>query len=246
MAYQNLILEHAEAGKVAVLTVNRPKALNALNAEILDELLDAFARLADDKEARVLLVTGAGEKAFIAGADIATMQNMSGLEAQAFSDDWTAIPLMESDAQIDRITYDDLPGDNELVTRLAPPFKTAADTARVAGFLAQLKSWPPSHLDDPAENIRHLVSLATVADITADLREAEIARAVFDELRARFDRDTLRRVLAWIILNPDDGTVVTKAPELGVRRHPPERLIRERLPLYAKKYLGRVLGKIRD
>ena len=86
MAYQNLILEHAEAGKVAVLTVNRPKALNALNAEILDELLDAFARLADDKEARVLLVTGAGEKAFIAGADIATMQNMSGLEAQAFSE----------------------------------------------------------------------------------------------------------------------------------------------------------------
>jgi enoyl-CoA hydratase len=86
MTYQNLILEHAESGKVAVLTVNRPKALNALNAETLDEILQAVARVAADKEARVLLITGGGDKAFVAGADIAAMQNMSTLEAQTFSE----------------------------------------------------------------------------------------------------------------------------------------------------------------
>ena len=86
MAYQNLILEHAEAGTVGVLTVNRPQALNALNAATLDELSHALARVAQDADARVLLITGAGEKAFIAGADIAAMQDMSALEAQAFSE----------------------------------------------------------------------------------------------------------------------------------------------------------------
>ncbi len=86
MTYQNLILEPADNGKVAVLTVNRPKALNALNADTLDEILQAVAQVAADKEARVLLITGGGDKAFIAGADIAAMQNMSALEGQAFSE----------------------------------------------------------------------------------------------------------------------------------------------------------------
>jgi enoyl-CoA hydratase len=86
MTYQNLSLESAEGGQVAVLTVNRPKALNALNAETLGELMQALAQVADDKAARVLLITGGGDKAFIAGADIAAMQAMSALEAQAFSE----------------------------------------------------------------------------------------------------------------------------------------------------------------
>ncbi len=86
MTYQNIVLEHVEAGKIAVLTVNRPQALNALNAATLDELANVLARVAADPEVRVLLITGAGEKAFIAGADITAMQGMSALEAQAFSE----------------------------------------------------------------------------------------------------------------------------------------------------------------
>ncbi len=85
MTYQNIILEHAEPG-IYVLTVNRPKALNALNAATLAELADATARVAEDPAARVLLVTGAGDKAFVAGADISAMQPMSTLEARAFSE----------------------------------------------------------------------------------------------------------------------------------------------------------------
>lgn len=85
MTYQNIVLEHAEPG-IYVLTVNRPKALNALNAATLDELASAIARVANDASARVLLVTGAGDKAFVAGADISAMQAMSSLEAHAFSE----------------------------------------------------------------------------------------------------------------------------------------------------------------
>lgn len=150
-----------------------------------------------------------------------------------------------TDAEIATITYDDLPGDNELATRLARPFDTAA-ALQAQPLVAKIHTWPPGNIADPGECIRHYVALATVADIVADPREAEIARAVFDELQSRFDPVTLRRALAWIILAPDDGTIVQKAPELDLYRHPPERLIRQRLPLYAKKYLGRLLGKLSD
>jgi enoyl-CoA hydratase len=86
MTYQNIILEHAEGGQVGVLTVNRPKALNALNAATLDELAHALARIAEDTAVLALLITGGGDKAFIAGADIAAMRDMSALEAHAFSE----------------------------------------------------------------------------------------------------------------------------------------------------------------
>ena len=68
MQYKTLLLE-VDAG-VALLTLNRPKVLNALNTEVFDELEAAFAALRADLAVRVILLTGAGEKAFAAGADI--------------------------------------------------------------------------------------------------------------------------------------------------------------------------------
>lgn len=85
MPYQNLLLEQAEPG-IYVLTVSRPQALNALNAATLDELVQAVAQVAADAAARVLLVTGAGDKAFVAGADISEMQHLTADQARAFSE----------------------------------------------------------------------------------------------------------------------------------------------------------------
>ena len=149
-------------------------------------------------------------------------------------------------AQMDQITYDDLPGDNELVTRLAPPFARSSEPHQSDEIAYKLKAWSPAHVADAGQAARNLLSVAAIADIAADLHEAEIGRAVFDELQERIGRDQLRRILAWIILSPDAGTVITTAPELGLTRHPPERIVRERSLLYAKKYLGRLLGKIHD
>ncbi|MDD3448592.1 MAG: enoyl-CoA hydratase-related protein, partial [Gammaproteobacteria bacterium] len=69
MAYENVLLEEVEAG-IWRLTVNRPKSLNALNSATLDEIGAAAAEVGRDPGARVLLLTGSGEKAFVAGADI--------------------------------------------------------------------------------------------------------------------------------------------------------------------------------
>ncbi len=84
MTFQNILFEQPEPG-IYLLTLNRPKALNALNALTLDELAQAVAQVAADDAARVLLITGAGEKAFVAGADISEMQSYTPEQARAFS-----------------------------------------------------------------------------------------------------------------------------------------------------------------
>ena len=68
MAFDNLLLERD--GAVAIVTINRPKVLNALNTQTMDELRRAVLDLKSDESVRVLILTGAGEKAFVAGADI--------------------------------------------------------------------------------------------------------------------------------------------------------------------------------
>lgn len=84
MNFQTILLDQPEPG-IYLLTLNRPQALNALNTMMLEELAQAIAQVAADQAARVLLVTGAGEKAFVAGADINAMRDFSTEEARAFS-----------------------------------------------------------------------------------------------------------------------------------------------------------------
>jgi enoyl-CoA hydratase len=82
MAYENLLLE--KEGALAILYVNRPKALNALNKDTLLEMKDAITSIKNDPEVDVLIVTGAGDKSFVAGADIAFMQSLTAVEAREF------------------------------------------------------------------------------------------------------------------------------------------------------------------
>jgi len=83
MQFKNIIVEIK--GKVGIVKINRPDALNALNAEILGELRRVMHNLSFENEnIRVIILTGEG-KAFVAGADISEMKEMSGLEAREFS-----------------------------------------------------------------------------------------------------------------------------------------------------------------
>jgi enoyl-CoA hydratase len=70
---------------VALLTINRPEGLNALNTAVLKELSDALDALAEDSDLRVLVVTGAGDRAFVAGADIGEMAELTREEAVSFA-----------------------------------------------------------------------------------------------------------------------------------------------------------------
>lgn len=83
MTYENLLIQ-IDSG-IAIITINRPKAMNALNEKTLLELQDIFASVAEDVAVKVVILTGSGEKAFVAGADIAAMQPLSALEARQFA-----------------------------------------------------------------------------------------------------------------------------------------------------------------
>lgn len=80
MTYENITLEVAD--RAATITINRPKVLNALNNQTITELGHAFDTVKADGEVRGLLLTGAGDKAFVAGADINELARMKAMQAK--------------------------------------------------------------------------------------------------------------------------------------------------------------------
>ncbi len=83
MAHENIKFETKDS--IAYVTVNRPDKLNALNMATMEELRAAFTAIRDDASVRVAIVTGAGEKAFIAGADIGELAKNDPVQAKAYT-----------------------------------------------------------------------------------------------------------------------------------------------------------------
>lgn len=83
MEHTNLLLK--KNGPIAVLTINRPKALNALNSDTLSELSTVLDELGRDSSVKVVILTGSGEKAFVAGADISQMKDFNPLGGRCFA-----------------------------------------------------------------------------------------------------------------------------------------------------------------
>ncbi|MGB6875815.1 MAG: enoyl-CoA hydratase-related protein [Candidatus Acidiferrales bacterium] len=83
MAYENLLFE--VKNQIAYITFNRPKVLNALNRQTVEELGDALVRAREDAAVRVLILTGAGEKSFVAGADINELAQRTPIDGKDFS-----------------------------------------------------------------------------------------------------------------------------------------------------------------
>jgi enoyl-CoA hydratase len=83
VAYENLLVE--DDGHLLIVTIRRPKALNALNPATLTELAQLIGSVHEQRNARCVILTGAGERAFVAGADIAAMESMSAVQAHHFA-----------------------------------------------------------------------------------------------------------------------------------------------------------------
>ena len=84
MDYKNILFNVEE--EIATITFNRPKVLNAMNFEVMTEIMDAVTICEKDDNIKALILTGAGDKAFVAGADISQMQGSTTVGIQ---------PLME-------------------------------------------------------------------------------------------------------------------------------------------------------
>lgn len=84
MRYKNIVFQVEEG--IATITFNRPEVLNALNAESLEEFSQALGEIVEDEDVRVLVLTGAGKKSFVAGADIKEFPTFNALKAKMYSE----------------------------------------------------------------------------------------------------------------------------------------------------------------
>ncbi len=89
MAYETLLVEKKD--NIAIVTINRPKVLNALNKTVIEELEKCFKELQNDPEVGAVILTGAGDKAFVAGADISGLVELNPLEGKEFAEKGQAV-----------------------------------------------------------------------------------------------------------------------------------------------------------
>jgi len=131
MSYQNLLLR-SENG-IAYLTINRPDKLNAFNKQTISELHTAFSALDKDASVRAIILTGSGEKAFVAGADISVVAGADISEFAAFS--------IDQGKALSKDGHDQL---FDFVERLGTPVIAAVNGFALGGGLELAMSWPRS------------------------------------------------------------------------------------------------------
>ena len=150
-----------------------------------------------------------------------------------------------TDAELHAITYDDLADDSSPVTPLVASLDELSDETKqwVAAFRIRLADWPPGKEADVVHKTRNLLSVAAVADVAEFQYEGEIPLVVFEKLKAEIPTAELEKVLGYIILRPDDGAVLTSAPELGVPGQEDEPMVRSRTRHVREEAAGPVAGE---
>ena len=150
--------------------------------------------------------------------------------------------------EIDAITYEDAAVDNGFVTPLAQDLSHLDGDDdrknRYEDFVDKLADWEPGKEKALGQRVRNWMAVCTFGDLGRSEFEGEVPYAVFEKLRKDVPKEQLVKALAWVILKPGDGKTVTKAPDLGVDDELDEEQVRLRSAIYAKKLLGRLLGKL--
>jgi len=151
-----------------------------------------------------------------------------------------------TDKDIASINYDDATEDGGFVTPLAADLSNLdEDTKKELNQLAdKMDNWVPGQEKDLVQQVRNWMCICTFADLGRGLFEAEVPYVVFEKLKRDMPKEKLTKALAYIVLKPDAGTLVLKAPDLGFEDDAPEADVRERHVIYAKKLLGRLVGKL--
>jgi hypothetical protein len=139
-----------------------------------------------------------------------------------------------------------LPADTSVVTPIATeedvPDSYLAEELEIVR--ARLPGWAPAHVTDPLQAVRNLLSVAAVADVLQRPVERHVPHIVLRQLSETYPKAQLIRMLTWIALHPEEGTVIASAGELGIPGVvDDERELRQRVRVYATKFIARLTGR---
>ena len=148
--------------------------------------------------------------------------------------------------QIDEITYEDVEEDTGIILPIANTLDDVDNDTRkrLDDFMAKVQDWPGAKDENVPQRVRNLMTVCALSDMIHGEFEREAPYMIFDMLKAEVDKDELIKVCAWMTLKPDEGRAITRIPELGWDDEVDEASVRERASGYAKKLLGRLLGKL--
>jgi len=130
MELKNTLYEKGEG--IAIITINRPQALNAMNTETINEILHLLEDAEKDENVRAIIITGAGEKAFCAGADTKAMKGMTALKARELS--WMGYKLCKAIENLEKPVIAAINGyalGGGLEIAMACDLRIASETARM-------------------------------------------------------------------------------------------------------------------
>jgi hypothetical protein len=148
--------------------------------------------------------------------------------------------------QIDEITYEDVEEDTGIILPIANTLDDLDNDTkkRLDDFMAKVQDWPGAKDENVPQRVRNLMTVCALSDMIHGEFEREAPYMIFDMLKAEVEKDELIKVCAWMTLKPDEGRQITRIPDLGWDDEVDEASVRERASGYAKKLLGRLLGKL--
>jgi ABC-2 type transport system permease protein len=149
-----------------------------------------------------------------------------------------------TEADIDALDFT-VPADSGLVTPIArddekPDDETDLTLAKLEG---ELPHWAPGRVEDPVQRARNLLSVASVLDLLQNPVERFVPSLVQQRMELTHTPDELVRILAWIALHPEKGTVITDLSDINIEGVVSEAVVRERVRLYAIKFISRITGR---
>lgn len=160
----------------------------------------------------------------------------------AAGEDWP------TEAEIAAITYEDVQDDNGFVGPFAHDLSRNEEFPERKvdwqAYVDKVNKWAPGKVENELDRVRNLINACVLQDICQGQFEGELPLFIYTRLKDQIPKDRLVRILARLTLHPDQGDLIRTAPELDADVGVGEDQIRERMPIYAKKMLGRVLGKI--
>lgn len=151
-------------------------------------------------------------------------------------------------ADTDAIDFS-VPPDHGIVAPFAPPDELPEDFMKeqVDGVREKIATWPPGSEGDELRCIRNLLYIAAVPDAIQLPVERYMPRVVYEHLLDTYPRETLIKVLTYIVQNPEAGMVIDDLSDLGVEGAAGDPLlVRERAYLYAIKYIMRLTGRVEE